>query len=190
MYLCNVNINLLILLIMFTFTKSEFEKSLPASGVVFNYLSEFPALMMSRTPAEFYNFRTFISKIESVSDLKSFERVYFSISTDQKLMFASFTRILLNCFSAFRICRCDVTDSDFTQLFLEYFGFYDTFLGRYTFYQTFVVLSLSYCFVHFAAENPSVFDVPPIQEDATFDEYGIPRFWLKYFPQLPDFYRN
>lgn len=175
---------------MFTFTKRELEKSLPAHGFTFNYLSEFLALMSLRTPAEFYNFKKYISKVEAVSDLKSFEKIYFSIVNHEKNLFASFTRVLLDHTTASRVRRSDVTDLDFIYLFLEYFGFYNTFLGRYTFYQTFRVLALSFCFVHFAAKNPFVFDVPPIQEGATFDEYGLSRFWLEYFPQLPDFYRN
>lgn len=190
MYLCIVNTNPLILLIMFTFAKSEFERSLTAFGVTFDYLLEFPVFMSFRTPAEYLNFNDYISKVSSVSDLDSFEKIYYSLSSNEKALFASFTRLLLNHFTASRV-RCDHTvDLDFVNLFLEYFDFYETFLGRYTFYQTFRVLSLSFCFVHFAAKTPSVFDVPPIQEYATFDEYALPRFWLRYFPQLPDFYRD
>lgn len=176
---------------MFTFTKFEFEKSLPACGVTFNYLTEFPALMSLRTSAEFYNFKEYISKVEAVSDLKSFEKIYFSIVNHEKYLFASFTRLLLSSFSYNHISKLGhLMDNDFVEYFVDHFNFFDSFLGEYTFYRTFRVLALSICFVHLAVSNPGLFYTKPVPKDATFDEYSVPRFWLRFFPQLNDFYKR
>lgn len=176
---------------MFKFTKLEFEKAFPANGFAFNYLTEFPAIMSLRTPAEFYNFKSFISKIENMHDLKSFDKIYFSLSTSEKYLFASFTRMLLSKFSCAKVlAEGHYMDSDFAHYFISNFYFYDTFLGDYTFYQTFRVLSLSFSFVHFAACYPSAFHFKPIPDGATYDKYGLQRFWSNFFPQLDRFYKK
>lgn len=176
---------------MFTFTKSEFEKSLPVYGVTFNYLTEFPALMSLRSPAEFYNFKEFIHKVESVFDLVSFQKIYYSISTDEKNLFVSFTRLLLSSFSYGHISKLGhLMDNDFVEYFADHFNFFDSFLGKYTFYRTFRVLALSICFVHLAVSNPGLFYTKPVPKGATFDEYSVPRFWFRFFPQLNDFYKR